>query len=118
MNVHATTPDDQTGTITIRCIKGTSGITIDLNGGANNSGDQRRMVNSESPSTFLNYEIFQDKGRTQIWGRGDGGQVRSGPDLDGTGTDVYVAMYGRIPPGQTSATPGLYNDILVSSINF
>jgi spore coat protein U-like protein len=44
--------------------------------------------------------------------------VRSGSDLDGTGADVYVTMYGRIPPAQVSASPGTYNDTLVSAVNF
>jgi spore coat protein U-like protein len=118
VSLHASVPDDQAGTITIRCIKGIAGITIDLGGGANNNGSQRRMINSASPNTFLNYEVFQDTGRSLVWGRGDNGSVRSGTDLDGTGTDVYVTMYGRIPPAQTSASPGTYNDTLVSSINF
>jgi spore coat protein U-like protein len=118
VNVHATVPDDQAGTIIIRCVRGTAGISIDLGGGANNSGGQRRMVNRSSPSTFLNYEVFQDMGRTLVWGRGDNGSVRSGSDLEGTGTDVYVTMYGRIPPAQISALPGTYNDTLVSAINF
>jgi spore coat protein U-like protein len=118
VNVHATVPDDQAGTIIVRCIKGIAGITIDLGGGANNSGGQRRMVNSAKPDTFLQYEVFQDTGRSLVWGRADNGSVRSGSDLDGTGGDVYVTMYGRIPPAQTSASPGTYNDTLVSSINF
>jgi spore coat protein U-like protein len=118
VNVHATVPDDQAGTIIIRCIRGIAGITIDLGNGANNSAGQRRMVNSAKPDTFLNYEVFQDTGRKAVWGRGDNGSVRSGSDLDGTGTDVYVTMYGRIPPAQVSASPGTYNDTLVSAINF
>lgn len=118
VNVHATVPDDQAGTIIVRCIKGIAGITIDLGGGANNSGGQRRMVNTAKPDTFLEYEVFQDTGRSLVWGRGDNGSVRSGSDLDGTGSDVTVTMYGRIPPAQTSASPGTYNDTLVSSINF
>ncbi len=118
VNAHATVPDDQSGTIIVRCIKGVAGITIDLGVGANNRGGQRRMVNSAKPDTFLDYEVFQDTGRSQVWGRGDNGPVRSGSDLDGTGSDVSVTMYGRIPPAQTSASPGTYNDTLVSSINF
>jgi spore coat protein U-like protein len=118
VNLNASASDDQAGTIIIRCIKGVAGITIDLGSGVNNSGQQRRMVNKTNPDVFLVYEVYQDTGRKAVWGRGDNGSVRSGTDLDGTGTDVSVTMYGRIPPAQILAIPGGYDDTLVSAINF
>ncbi len=118
VNTHATVPDDQTGDITIRCTKGTTGITIDLGNGAHNAGNQRRMSNMASATTLINYEVYQDTGRSSVWGVGDSGSLRSGPDLNGTGAVVSVTMYGRIPPAQLAATAGTYNDTLVSTINF
>ena len=118
VNANATVADDQTGDIIIRCTKGTSGITIDLGNGAHNTGQQRRMVNLTAPGTFVNYEVYQETGRTSIWGAGDGGSVRAGADLNGTGSVVAVTMYGRIPPAQLSAIAGAYSDTLVSTINF
>jgi len=118
VNANATVPDDQTGDITIRCTKGTSGITIDLGNGAHNTGNQRRMANTASTTTFINYEVYKDTGRTGVWGAGDSGSLRSGPDLNGTGLVMAVTMYGRIPPAQLAATAGTYNDTLVSTINF
>jgi spore coat protein U-like protein len=118
VNANATVPDDQSGDIIVKCTKGTSGITIDLGNGAHNTGLQRRMVNSAAPDAFLRYEVYKEPGRTTVWGAGDGGSVRSGPDLDGTGGRVEVTMYGRIPPGQLEAVAGGYNDTLVSTINF
>jgi spore coat protein U-like protein len=118
VNANATVADDQTGDIVIRCTKGTTGITIDLGNGAHNTGQQRRMVNLTSTSAFINYEVYKETGRTSIWGAGDGGTVRSGADLNGTGNVVAVSMYGRIPPAQLSAIAGAYVDILVSTINF
>jgi spore coat protein U-like protein len=118
VNAHANVPDDQTGDIVIRCTKGASGITVGLGNGANNSGSQRRMVNSADPTVTVTYEVYQEPGRMTIWGPGDGGQVRSGADLVGTGSNVTVTMYGRIPPHQLQATAGSYNDTLVSTILF
>jgi spore coat protein U-like protein len=118
VNTNATIPDDQTGEIIIRCTKGTSGITIDLGNGAHNTGTQRRMANVAAANTFINYEVYQDTGRTSVWGTGDGGSRRTGVDLNGTGSIVSVTMYGRIPPGQLGATAGTYNDTLVSTVNF
>ena len=118
VNTHATVPDDQSGDIVIRCTKGASGITIGLGNGASNAGNQRRMVNAADPSSTLSYEIFQEPTRITIWGPGDGGQLRSGSDLSGTGSNVVVTMYGRIPPRQLQASAGTYNDTLVSTILF
>lgn len=118
VNTHATVADDQSGDIMIRCTKGTGGITIDLGNGAHNTGQQRRMVNLTSTSTFINYEVYQETGRISVWGAGDGGSVRSGADLNGTGNVVAVTMYGRIPPAQLAAVAGGYSDTLVSTINF
>ena len=118
VNANAAIPDDQTGEIIIRCTKGTSGITIALGNGAHNTGSQRRMANVALSSTFINYEVYQDTGRMSVWGVGDGGSLRSGSDLNGTGSVVSVTMYGRIPPAQLGATAGAYNDTLVSTVNF
>ena len=118
VNTNATVADDQSGDIVIRCTKGTSGITIDLGNGAHNTGRQRQMVNLTSSGTLINYEVYQEPGRTSVWGAGDGGAVRSGADLNGTGNFVAVTMYGRIPPGQLAAVAGAYSDTLVSTINF
>jgi spore coat protein U-like protein len=118
VNANATAPDDQTGDIIIRCTKGASGITVGLGNGANNTGAQRRMVNSGDRTATIDYEVYKETGRTTVWGPGDGGSVRSGSDLNGTGTSVTVTMYGRIPPHQLQATAGTYNDTLVSTILF
>jgi spore coat protein U-like protein len=118
VNAHAAVPDDQTGDIVIRCTKGASGITVGLGNGANNTGSQRRMVNTADSTVTVDYEVYREPGRTSIWGPGDSGQVRSGPDLDGTGSNVTVTMYGRIQPHQLQATAGTYNDTLVSTILF
>jgi len=118
VNANATVPDDQSGEIVIRCTKGASGITVGLGNGSNNSGSQRRMTNASDPAAILDYEVFKESSRTSVWGPGDGGSVRSGPDMDGTGSNVTVTMYGRIPPHQLQATAGTYRDTLVSTILF
>lgn len=118
VNANATVPDDRTGDIVIRCTKGASGITIGLGNGANNTGAQRRMTNATDPTTTIDYEVYQDTGRVTIWGPGDSGTARSGRDLNGTGDNITVTMFGRIPPHQLQATAGSYNDTLVSTILF
>src|SRR5437773_2266548 len=47
-----------TGSVSLKCTKGSSAITIDLNAGAHASGAQRRMLGGTS-GDFLNYGITQ-----------------------------------------------------------
>jgi spore coat protein U-like protein len=118
VNTHATAADDATGTITVRCTKGATGITIDLGAGSNNSGSQRQMVHASDPGVLLSYEIYKESSHSSVWGTGDSGTVYSGSTLDGTGADVQVTMYGRIPAAQLQAIAGSYSDTVVSTINF
>jgi spore coat protein U-like protein len=118
INTNASSPDDATGNIVIRCTKGASGITIDLgNGSHNGAGTQRQMAHTNG-SVLLPYEIFRESTRAFVWGTGDNGSVYSGATLDGTGGDVQVTMYGRIPAAQLQAIAGSYSDTIVSTINF
>lgn len=118
VNTHANVPDDQTGDIVIRCTKGANGIMVGLGNGANNTGSQRRMANTVDSTVTVDYEVYQESGRTTVWGPGDGGRVRAGADLNGSGSNVTVTMYGRIRAHQLQATAGTYNDTLVSTILF
>jgi spore coat protein U-like protein len=76
------------------------------------------MTNSTDPTATIDYEVYKEAGRVGIWGPGDGGADRSGTDMNGTGDNVTVTMFGRIPPHQLLATAGTYNDTLVSTILF
>lgn len=113
---NATLPDDATGNIVVRCTKGAAGIYIDLDGGKHNAGAQRQMVHGTNATVLLPYEIYKETGRTSVWGTGDSGTTHS--VSDGSGNDVAVVMYGRIPAGQTQAISGSYTDTLVSTIHF
>jgi spore coat protein U-like protein len=118
INANASTPDDATGNIVVRCTKGATGITIDLGTGAHNGGTQRQMVHATNSTVLLPYEIYKEAARASVWGTGDTGSVYSGTTLDGTGADVSVTMYGRIPAAQLQAIAGSYHDSIVSTINF
>ena len=59
------TPLDQTGTVSINCTKGTSGV-VSLNLGVNASGVVRRMQDTGAAGNFLTYEIYSDAGRTTV----------------------------------------------------
>src|SRR5229473_7721522 len=60
------TPLDQTGTVSINCTKGSSGV-ISLNLGANASGSTRRMQDTGATGNYLTYEIYDNSTRTTVW---------------------------------------------------
>src|SRR5205809_7330105 len=63
---NAATDLNGTGTLTVACTKGAA-ATIDLGVGNNLSAGTRRM---SSGTDFLNYSLYKDAARTQVWGTG------------------------------------------------
>ncbi|MGH7772293.1 MAG: Csu type fimbrial protein [Candidatus Binatia bacterium] len=106
----ASSPDDDTGTVTITCTPDAP-VTLELNLGVNASGSQRRMTNG---TNFLNYEIYQDAGRTIVWGSVASGQHQTAM---GTGAAQNFTAYGRIPALQ-KIPAGSYSDTVIATVNF
>jgi len=103
-----------TGSVTVACTKG-SVTTIDLGNGlpANFSAGSRRMA---SGTDFMNYALYKDAARTQVWGTG----------LVGGSTVAYNAasvvataftVYGTVPQAQ-NVSVGAYTDTVVATINY
>lgn len=88
---------------------------ITLSRGNGPSFTNRRMVNG---SQQLSYNLYQDTGRTIIWGDGSGGSssylIRN-PQPNNQ--DIRLPIFGRIPAGQ-SVRVGAYNDTITVTLNF
>src|SRR5712692_1498559 len=111
------TPLDQTGTVTINCTKGTSGV-ISLNLGVNASGAVRRMQDAGGAGNYLTYEIYDDAGRTTVWNAVS--TVTLGPSAS-KNTALTATAYGRVAAGQDPQTgaAGLnYQDTIVATVTF
>jgi len=109
---NATAPLDGTGSVVVTCTKG-AGTRIDLNNGANFSGGNRRMA--AGGDNFLTYQLYQDTGRTQVWGSGgSAGQAIAGAPSKAPRT---FTVFGRVPAGQ-DVSAGSYTDTVVATINF
>ena len=101
-----------TGTVTVACTKGAA-ATIDLGNGSNLSGGSRRMT---SGSDFLNYALYKDAARTQVWGTGmAGGSTLAYNAASKASTNLTV--YGTVPANQ-DVTVGSYSDTVVATINY
>jgi spore coat protein U-like protein len=100
------------GTVTVACTKGAS-ATIDLGNGGNLSGGSRRMG---SGSDFLNYALYKDAARTQVWGTG----LAGGTTLtynSATKAATAITVYGTVPQNQ-DVTVGAYSDVVLATINY
>lgn len=65
-------------------------------------------------SATVNYTIYRDAARTQVWGVTAGGDVVSGT---GNGNVQNLTAYGRVPP-QTTPAAGVYSDIVAITVTY
>ena len=111
------TPLDQTGTVSINCTKGTSGV-ISLNLGANASGSTRRMQDTGATGNYLTYEIYNNSTRTTVWNTTN--TVTLGPSAS-KNTALTATAYGRVTVGQDPQAGGggvNYQDTIVATVTF
>jgi len=109
---NASTNLDGIGTVTVACTKGAS-ATIGLGLGSNASGSTRRMT--DGSSNFLTYEMYQDSGRTTIWGNAGAGLLS--PVAAPSKAARNFTVYGRVTSNQ-DVPAGNYNDTVVATVNF
>jgi len=109
--VNATTDLDQQTDIDVRCTKNSPGVWIGLDEGANAVAGQRAMTDG---SELLEYDLYQDGGRTVVWGNliGDGQGY-----TPVTSSWTSLTVYGRVPQAQDVGV-GAYVDNVVATINF
>ena len=80
-------------------------------GGGSASTSNRRMEQDAGKGT-LEYDLFQDPGRTIHWGDRSG---RDTLEVQTTGTPQTIPIYGQIPAGQR-ALEGTYSDTITVTI--
>src|SRR5438105_7775395 len=116
-----------TGSVSIKCTKGSSGITIDLDAGAHVSGTQRRLQGATVTTDFLNYGITQPAttspwtscAGSTVWGSTVGGSVYtpSGVTWSPAAAQAFTVC-GSVPAAQdvsaecSSATMVVTGDFL------
>ncbi|HSK11495.1 MAG TPA: spore coat U domain-containing protein [Vicinamibacterales bacterium] len=113
-NVFAAAPLDTTGSISYRCDKADHDIRVTISRGASGTFRPRTLVNG---TERLEYNLFMDAARTQIWGDQTEGTTcyfRHNPQNNRW---IDLVIYARIPPGQ-DAPAGSYTDTITVDINF
>ncbi len=113
---NASAPLNGTGSVTTKCTVGAS-PNITLGQGANSdtgstdAAPLRRL--KDGGSNYLSYSLYQDAGRTAVWGNTPG----TGVGTTGTGVDVGLNIYGRIS-GSQNVPAGSYSDTVVATVTF
>jgi spore coat protein U-like protein len=113
---NAASPLNGTGTITTTCTGGASpvitlGQGASAGGGSTDAAPVRRMA---SGSDRMSYALYQDSGRTTVWGNTAGTAPSA---VAGTGVAQNVTVYGQIAAGQ-NLPAGSYADTVVATVTF
>ena len=108
------TPVQGQTTIQLRCGAGAvAELSLDAGSGPGATTSNRRLE-QDSGRSRLDYDLFQDPGRTIHWGD------RSGVDtleVMATGAQQTVPIYGQIPAGQR-ALEGTYSDTITLRVQY
>jgi spore coat protein U-like protein len=106
------TPDDAQSAVTATCTSGeTYDIGLDVGAGPAPTYAVRQMTNG---ANTLNYSLFSNAGRTNVWGETIGVDTVAGT---GNGAAQNIDVYGRIPAGQYVAA-GAYSDSILVTLTY
>lgn len=104
---------DDTTTLTVQCTTGTAyDIGLDAGVGAGAGIAVRKMTGPGSVT--IDYSLYSDAGRTQLWGDTIPTNTVSG---SGNGVQQNYTVYGRVP-AQSTPGPGTYSDTITVTVTF
>jgi len=103
-----------TGSVNVTCTKNT-GWTASANIGTGSGATfaTRRMTFS---GNTLDYMLYRDSARTEIWG--DGTSSTFTVTGTGSGAAQSFTVYGQVPGSQSSAPAGAYADTVAVTITY
>jgi spore coat protein U-like protein len=114
-NVFTASADDSTGQFSWRCDFFTfPSVRITLTHGTGSTTFRPRRMTSATDS--IEYNLFLDTARTNIWGDESEGTAAYYGRYKGSG-NMQVYIYGRIPASQ-DVSVGTYSDTVTVVINF
>ncbi|MEO8748469.1 MAG: spore coat protein U domain-containing protein [Rhodanobacter sp.] len=104
-----------TSTLGVQCSNGTP-YKVGLDAGQNGSGNinARKMVLA---ANSIGYQLYQDPGRTLVWGNTFGGGIASSNIVAGTGNTQNLTVYGLVP-SQITPVAGTYNDTIMVTVQY
>lgn len=120
VNILGSAATDVTGTITLTCnvtlsTLGTRSLSVRLGPGSGGAASGVRRMTSPTTGTTLNYQLYRNAARTQVFGDlggvGGAGVTLSGASFFSVGgvTVVPITVYGRVFANQAGVVPGSYS---------
>jgi len=109
--------DNGTGPISLACPTGSNSVIIALSTGTSGTYTNRTMRDG---GDILNYQLYRDAARTQVWGNGTAGtftQTLSGGSVGGGTRNYSTTVYGRITALQ-NVPAGAYLDTITVTVTF
>jgi spore coat protein U-like protein len=111
---NSTTPVHSQTTIQLQCAPGTSAeISLDA-GTSPGGGTSRRNMQQDVGNGRMDYDLFQDAGRTIHWGDRSGNDTKEVVTAD---APLTIPIYGEIPSGQR-VRDGTYSDVITISVSY
>ncbi len=103
---------DAATTLSVTCTNGTPyEVGLNLGGGGGASTATRYMANG---GENLGYTLYQDSGRTTLWGASAGDDTLAGV---GTGAAATIDVFGRVPMLQ-AVPAGAYQDTITVTVTW
>lgn len=103
---------DATSTVTVTCTNTTAyNVGLDAGNGAGATVATRKMT---SGGATIDYTLYQDAGRTTVWGETNGVDTVGGT---GNGSGQAITVYGRVP-SQSTPAPATYSDTITVTVTY
>lgn len=103
---------DTTANIRLRCGPAVA-YSVAIDNGQNAAGAQRRMSRGGGILQYVNYEIYRNAGRTQVWGTTAATVMAGTTPANG---QVTLVAYGRVP--NSLVLPAEYVDVVTVTVTF
>jgi len=114
-DILATAPTDSTGAVSVYCNQENL-ITASIGPSTTSGSFNPRQMMLSTGTDLMDYNLYRDTSRTQIWGDGTGGTFTVSGTVARKGAGNYT-IYGRIPPGQDISS-GLYVETLTVTLTW
>jgi len=120
LGAHASADLAGQGQLGIKCTPG-SGVSIAIDSGANNSGNQRRMAGPSG--SLLNYGLYTDSSHSTGWGNGSNGASPRTISTASDASEQLFDVFGLVPSAASQLTSftyaaGSYSDTVQVTVNF
>lgn len=116
VSTNAASDLDASGTVTVTCTTGSTGVIalgqgVNADTGSTDAVPLRRL--SDGGTNYLSYYLYQDSGRTTVWGN----TTETDVEHLGDGTATDITIYGRVTSGQNVPAES-YSDTVVATVTF